>query len=112
MRHTAESYKAEWATLTGKSEREIYVPEALRLESNLRRFIDVIREDGSERGTWSLGQSGQRVGDSLTVGLARFQSYRGRTEAALVQELEDFVQSAPSITYVVDAYTSQVYLEV
>lgn len=30
MMHTAQSYKAEWATLTGKSEREIYVPVALR----------------------------------------------------------------------------------
>jgi hypothetical protein len=26
----AEAYRREWATLTGKSEREIYVPEALR----------------------------------------------------------------------------------
>lgn len=30
MNHTEESYRREWATLTGKSEREIYVPEALR----------------------------------------------------------------------------------
>lgn len=29
---TAESYRAEWATLTGKSEREIYIPVALREE--------------------------------------------------------------------------------
>ncbi len=26
----AEMYRAEWATLTGRSEREVYVPEALR----------------------------------------------------------------------------------
>jgi hypothetical protein len=32
MRHTEESYRREWATLTGKSEREIYVPRALREE--------------------------------------------------------------------------------
>jgi len=32
VRHTAESYRREWATLTGKSEREIYVPKALREE--------------------------------------------------------------------------------
>lgn len=30
MMHTAESYLAHWATLTGKSPSEIYVPEALR----------------------------------------------------------------------------------
>ena len=51
MMHTAESYKSEWATLTGKPAREIYVPESLRLESSLRRFIDVIREDDTERKT-------------------------------------------------------------
>ena len=30
MMHTAESYAAEWATLTGRSERDVYVPVALR----------------------------------------------------------------------------------
>lgn len=33
MMHTAESYAAEWATLTGRSERDVYVPEALRGEA-------------------------------------------------------------------------------
>lgn len=28
--HTAQSYAAEWSTLTGRSESEIYVPVALR----------------------------------------------------------------------------------
>lgn len=32
MRDTAESYAAEWATLTGRSESEVYVPVALREE--------------------------------------------------------------------------------
>lgn len=30
MMHTAESYASEWATLTGRSESEVYVPVALR----------------------------------------------------------------------------------
>ncbi len=30
MMHTADSYRSEWATLTGRSEREVYVPVALR----------------------------------------------------------------------------------
>lgn len=32
MTQTAESYRAYWAVLTGKSPREIYVPAALREE--------------------------------------------------------------------------------
>lgn len=30
MMHTADGYRSEWATLTGRSESEIYVPVALR----------------------------------------------------------------------------------
>lgn len=30
----------------------------------------------------------------MVVGLARFQSYRGRTQAALIQELSDYVEEA------------------
>jgi hypothetical protein len=30
MNNTEASYRREWATLTGKSESEIYVPEAIR----------------------------------------------------------------------------------
>ena len=30
MRNTEASYRAYWATLTDRSEREVYVPEALR----------------------------------------------------------------------------------
>lgn len=112
MMHTAESYRAEWATLTGKSEREIYVPEALRMSDSLRRFIGAIREDGSQHGFWSLPGAGRRTGQTLTVSVARFQSYRRRTEAALVQELEDFAGDASLIAYEVDAATGLVRLEV
>jgi len=30
MNDTEESYRKEWATLTGRSESDIYIPEALR----------------------------------------------------------------------------------
>lgn len=32
MRHTEQSYRREWAVLTGRSEREIYVPRSLAAE--------------------------------------------------------------------------------
>ncbi len=67
----------------------------MTLEENLRRFIDVIREDGSQRGVWGL--TGSRIPSGappLTVSLARFQSYRRRTEAALIQELAEYVGEA------------------
>lgn len=67
----------------------------MTLEENLRRFIDVIREDGSQRGTWSLtGFRTPSGSPPLTVSLARFQSYRRRTEAALIQELADYIKEA------------------
>lgn len=39
MNDNEASYRTYWATLTGKSEREIYVPEALR---------DAVEEEGEE----------------------------------------------------------------
>ena len=62
-------------------------------EDSLRNFIDVIREDGSQRGAWSLPPHQYESVDvpSLVISLPRFQSYRGRTEAALIQELEEYI---------------------
>lgn len=58
-------------------------------------LIDQIREDDSHEGTWDLGVTRTSTGvPPLTVGLARFQSYRGRTTAALIQELEDYAEEA------------------
>ena len=65
------------------------------LENNLLNFIDVIREDDSHAGTWSVEGGRTPTGvPPLTVGLARFQSYRGRTQAALIQELVDYIEEA------------------
>lgn len=62
---------------------------------NLVDFIDLIREDDVHDGTWDLGVERTPTGaPPLVVGLARFQSYRGRTQAALIQELEDYIEEA------------------
>lgn len=37
MMHTPESYRREWAVLTGRSEREVYVPKALRPDDDTSR---------------------------------------------------------------------------
>lgn len=58
-------------------------------------LIDLIREDDLHEGVWDLGVSRTPTGEPpLVVGLARFQSYRGRTQAALIQELEDYAEEA------------------
>lgn len=65
------------------------------LEDNLLNFIDAIREDDSHAGTWSVEGGRTALGTPpLVIGLARFQSYRGRTQAALIQELADYVEEA------------------
>lgn len=58
-------------------------------------LIDLIREDGTTEGAVAVGQGYSPTGEQpLVIGLARFQSYRGRTQAALIQELEDYVVDA------------------
>lgn len=63
---------------------------------DLTELIDLIREDCVDEGVWRTGRWRQRNHGvpSLVVGLARFQSYRGRTEAALKQELIDYIEEA------------------
>ena len=57
-------------------------------------LIDLIREDDVTEGLWHHPGQRKPVPDpySLTISLARFQSYRRRTEAALIQEIEDWVE--------------------
>lgn len=63
------------------------------VEASLRQFIDHVREDGPSDGRWILNEGRVRLGGPpVVIGLARFQSYRARTEAALVQELTDWVE--------------------
>lgn len=64
------------------------------LENTLRNLIDHIREDLPSEGRVDLfGNVPSAVwGEPLIVGLARFQSYRRRTEAALLEELTDYIE--------------------
>lgn len=60
----------------------------------LKAFVDYVREDDPSEGSFALDYRRTPLGGPpLVVGLARFQSYRARTEAALVQELYDWVES-------------------
>lgn len=63
------------------------------LEYSLRQFIEHVREDAPSGGRWFINEGRIPFGEPpLTVSLARFQSYRARTEAALVEELADYVE--------------------
>lgn len=85
------------------------------LEQEIRELVDDIREGRTTSGTIALtGWAGPTSEDQITVGLARFQSYRARTEAALVQEIADLVDEnhAQYLTYRVVAESGVVDLEV
>ena len=85
------------------------------LEREIRTLIDDVREGRTIKGTVGVsGLIGPPVEDVITVGLARFQSYRARTEAALVQEIVDLVEdcNAQHLTYEVLAESGTVRLEV
>lgn len=65
------------------------------MEERLKLLIDYIREGEITEGPWSIpGQRVRKSAPPLVIGLARFQSYRARTEAALVQELTDYIEEA------------------
>lgn len=85
------------------------------LEREIRTLIDDVREGRTVKETISAsGFIGPPVEDTITVGLARFQSYRARTEAALIQEIVDLVEdcNAQYLTYEVLADSGTVRLEV
>ncbi len=65
------------------------------IEARLKDFIEHVREDAPSGGQWVLPDSDRiPYGEPpLVVSLARFQSYRARTEAALVEELLDYVET-------------------
>lgn len=85
------------------------------LEREIHALIDEVREGRTVKGTISVsGFIGPPAEDVIAVGLARFQSYRARTEAALVQEITDLVEdcNAQYLTYEVLAESGIVRLEV
>jgi hypothetical protein len=65
-------------------------PETLTI---LKTFVEDVRENGKTEGVIYLGGPGKKL-DWVDISLARFQSYRGRTTAALLEELEDLVVGA------------------
>lgn len=73
----------------------------MELEQSLLELIDLIREDAPRRGGWPLPSVDRGSGNFyvFTISLARFQSYRRRTEAALVQELTDYVNET-GVSYI------------
>lgn len=85
------------------------------LEQEIRQLIDDVREGRTVKGTIPVsGFIGPPGEDSMTAGLARFQSYRARTEAALVQEIVDLVEgsNAQYLSYEVRPEAGVVELEV
>lgn len=73
----------------------------MELTTILKTLIESIREDGSSEGVIALPGPGKSP-DWVDVSLARFQSYRGRTEAALIEELEDLCIGASELRYSTD----------
>lgn len=85
------------------------------LEQEIRQLVDDVREGRAVKGTIPVsGFIGPPTEDSLTASLARFQSHRARTEAALVQEIVDLVEesNAQYLSYEVCPESGIVKLEV
>lgn len=68
-------------------------------EQAVRNMIESVREDGITRGIVSTSTPYVKHVDRLTVSLPRFQSYRARTEAALVEEILDFTEGHQAVSY-------------
>jgi hypothetical protein len=64
----------------------------------LKTWIEEVREDGVSEGTVGLPGAGKPF-EGTQISLARFQSYRGRTTAALLEELEDLATGAKTLKF-------------
>lgn len=65
------------------------------IEAEARLFIDYIRERDPYEGAWYFrGERTPTGAPPLVISLARFQSFRARTESALAQELADYIEEA------------------
>lgn len=111
----SKSYRHEWAVKAQRSERDVYIPRALRPPTReaLSGLVEAIREDGDlSGGAVQLGGVRTDLNDTLLVSLPRFQSYRARTQAALLFELLEFVGDASEVRWSFDDNASLVVLEV
>jgi len=71
------------------------------LTAALKGLIEEFREGNLREGVLPLHGPGKPF-DWADISLARFQSYRGRTEAALLEELEDLCLGGESLFYHTD----------
>lgn len=70
----------------------------MELTTILKTLIEEVREDALREGVIGLPGPGKEW-EGITISLARFQSYRRRTEAALLEELEDFCKGGKSLRF-------------
>lgn len=80
------------------------------LETILYNFVEAVREDGLTEGSLDLPGPGFPL-DSWQIGLARFQSYRARTRAALLEELYDIAVGAKRLHFYTDDIVVKIVVE-
>lgn len=68
------------------------------LETILYNFVEAVREDGLTEGSLDLPGPGHPL-DEVQISLARFQSYRARTRAALLEELYDLADGGSQLRF-------------
>lgn len=69
MMHTPESYRREWSTLTGRSEREVYVPKALRSDDDTSWPSDPVKLAETDPVLYQLILQGLTLGVTLSDAL-------------------------------------------
>lgn len=77
----------------------------MELTTILKTLIEEVRENFLREGEVGLPGPGKEW-EGITISLARFQSYRRRTEAALLEELEEFCQGGKTLKF----STSDIYV--
>lgn len=80
------------------------------LETILYNFVEAVREDGLTEGSLDLPGPGHPL-DGVQISLARFQSYRARTRAALLEELYDIAVGGKRLHFAVDDIIMKVVVE-
>lgn len=80
------------------------------LETILYNFVEAVREDGLTEGSLDLPGPGHPF-DEVQISLARFQSYRARTRAALLEELYDLAVGGKRLHFAVDDIIMKVVVE-
>ena len=82
----------------------------IELDRILYDFVESVREDGVTDGTLHLPGPGHPL-DEVSISLARFQSYRARTRAALLEELYDIAVGGKRLHFAVDDIIMKIFVE-